>query len=160
MLSSLKIRQLAPVLVVLVASLAIFVAPASAAPTILKHTPKYPAAGERVTVTAKGFKKYAKYKVIVNDKTYKRSYRVSKHGKLKFSFRMPSIQAGSAIFIAAKFGKKFYVDEVFISDKAPVGGPNTKDCESSPYPPEPDGTCPDWSFENGIEIDEDDLSEY
>ncbi|MGH2959938.1 MAG: hypothetical protein ACRDKE_10050 [Solirubrobacterales bacterium] len=136
------------------AALAILVSPAAAAPGALKFKPKTPAVGQRVTVTGKGFKKKAKYKVIVNDKIYKRHYKTSKHGKLKFSFRMPQIPAGSAIFVAAKVGSTTRVAEIFVADAPPVGTSPTVDCASSPFPPEPDGTCPDWSFDDGLDEDE------
>ena len=54
MLSYLKVRHLALVLVAIAASFAFATASASAAPSILKHTPKYPAAGERVTLEPVG----------------------------------------------------------------------------------------------------------
>src|SRR6476659_8866409 len=96
------LRTLTFPLLAAAAALAILVSPAAAAPGPLKFSPTKPAVGQRVTVKGKGFKKKAKYKVIVNDKIYKRHYKTSKHGRLKFSFRMPQIEAGSAIFVAAK----------------------------------------------------------
>ena len=153
MIRTLTVRVLAPLLVT-VAMLAILVSPAAAVPGALKFSPKKPAVGERVKVTGTGFKKKAKYKVIVNDKIYKRHYRTSKHGKLKFSFRMPKIENGSAIFAAAKVGSTTRVAEIFVSDAPPVGKSPTVDCADSKYPPEPDGTCPDWSFDDGLDEDE------
>jgi hypothetical protein len=155
MISSLRVRHFAPVLLILAALFAINASPAIAAPGPLKFKPANPAAGERVTVTGKGYKHRAKYKIIVNDKTYKRSYRTSRHGKLRFSFRMPSIPNGQAIFVAAKVGKITSIAEIFIADAAPVGDPTITDCGSSPYPPLEDGTCSEWDFENGIDDPDD-----
>jgi hypothetical protein len=151
MIRSLSIRAVLPLSALLI--LAVFAGSAVAAPGPLKFSPKKPAVGKKVTVTGKGFKKRAKYKVIVNDVTYKRSYRTSKHGKLKFSFRMPQIAAGTAIFVAAKLGSQFSLAEIFVGDGPPVGKSPVIDCGASPYPPLPDGTCSDWDLTN--EIDED-----
>jgi hypothetical protein len=152
MLRTLKIRHLAPVLVIIAALVALTGAQASAAPSALKFKPKNPIEGQKVTVTATGYKKKAKYKIIVNDKTYKRSYKTSKHGKVKFSFKMPGIPVGQAIFIAIKQGKRTAIAEVFIGETpAATPGATKEACESSPYPPLEDGTCYDWSLDNGIE---------
>jgi hypothetical protein len=148
------LRKLTITLIAAVAFAAVLASPAAAAPGALKFSPKKPAVGQRVKVTGTGFKKKAKYKVIVNDKIYKRSYKTSKHGKLKFSFRMPPIAAGSAIFVAAKVGSTTRIAEIFVSDAPPVGKSPTVDCASSPFPPEDDGTCPDWSFHDGLDEDE------
>jgi len=153
MLRTLTVRLAAP-LFVAIAILAVTISPAAAAPGALKFSPKKPAVGQRVKVTGTGFKKKAKYKVIVNDKIYKRHYKTSKHGKLKFSFRMPQIPAGSAIFVAAKVGSVTRIAEIFVADAPPVGKSPTVDCASSPFPPEEDGTCPDWSFDDGLDEDE------
>lgn len=128
---------------------------AHAAPGALTWKPKNPAAGQRVTVSGKGFKKRAKYKITVNDIVYKRSYKTSKHGKLKFSFLMPQIEPGNAIFVGAKIGKVYRIAEVFIGDKPPVKPPKTTSCDDSPYPPYADGTCPEFGFDNGIDNDDD-----
>jgi hypothetical protein len=152
MLRTLKIRQLAPALIILAALVALTGAQASAAPSALKFKPKNPIEGQKVTVTATGYKKKAKYKIIVNDKTYKRSYKTSKHGKVKFSFKMPGIPVGQAIFIAIQQGKRTAIAEVFIgATPAATPGATKKACESSPYPPLEDGTCYDWSLNNGID---------
>lgn len=152
MLSSLKIRQLAPVLVVPAVLIALTGAQASAAPSALKFKPKNPTEGQKVTVTATGYKKKAKYKIIVNDKIYKRSYKTSKHGKVKFSFKMPGIPVGQAIFIAIQQGKRTAIAEVFIGETpAPTTGATKEACDSSPYPPFEDGTCYSWDFNNGID---------
>lgn len=151
MLRTLKIRQLAPALVVIAALLAVTAAPASAAPSALKFTPKNPIEGQKVTVTGKGYKKKAKYKIIVNDKTYKRSYKTSKHGKLKFSFKMPGVPSGQAVFIAVRQGKFTAIAEVFIGDTVPTTGATKEACADSPYPPFEDGTCYSMDFDNGIE---------
>ncbi|MBJ7459889.1 MAG: hypothetical protein JHD02_11910 [Thermoleophilaceae bacterium] len=156
MLSTLKIRHLAAILPIIAALFALTAAPALAAPGPLTFSPKKPAAGERVTVKGKGFKKRARYKIIVNDKTYKRSYKTSKHGRLKFSFRMPTIPNGQAIFVAAKVGKVTSIAEIFIADAPLVGDTNTANCEASKYPPFEDGTCPDWDFEDDLNEDDPD----
>ncbi|MFT4049666.1 MAG: hypothetical protein QM648_07480 [Solirubrobacterales bacterium] len=134
-------------------TLALAAASASAAPGALTWKPKKPAAGQRVTVSGKGFKKRAKYKITVNDIVYKRSYRTSKHGKVKFSFLMPEIAQGDAIFVGVKVGKVYRIAEVFISDKPAIKAPKKTDCGDSPYPPYPDGTCPDFGFDNGLDDD-------
>jgi len=151
MLRTLKIRQLAPVLIVLAALVALTGAQASAAPSALKFKPKNPTEGQKVTVTGKGYKKRAKYKILVNGKTYKRSYKTSKHGKLKFSFKMPGVPSGQAIFIAVKQGKTTSIAEIFIGDTAPTTGATKEACADSPYPPFEDGTCYSWDFDNGID---------
>lgn len=140
----------------LVASLvlALTAASASAAPGALTWKPKKPAAGKRVTVTGKGFKKRAKYKITVNDIVYKRGYQTSKHGKVKFSFLMPQIERGGAIFVGVKVGKVYRIAEVFISDAPPAAEPKKTECEDSPYLPYPDGSCPDFSFDNGLDEEE------
>lgn len=140
---------------VLATALALAIVPASAqaAAGALKWSPKKPAAGQRVTVTGKGFKKRAKYKITVNDIVYKRHYRTSKHGKLKFSFLMPQIDQGGAIFVGAKVGKVHRIAEVFIGIAPPIKPPKTTDCGDSPYPPYADGTCPDFSFDDGLDSD-------
>ncbi len=122
-------------------------ATAGASPSILKWSPTKPAAGQRVTVSATGFKKRAKYKITVNDVIYKRHYRTSRHGKLKFSFRMPPIEQGNSIFVGAKVGKTYRIGEIFIGagTPKPVG---TTDCGDSPFPPNADGTCPDLDFDD------------
>jgi hypothetical protein len=152
MIRSLTPRVLAPLLV-LAATLAILASPAAAAPSALKFSPKKPAVGQRVHVSGTGYKKKAKYKVIVNDVIYKRHYKTSKHGKLKFSFRMPKIESGSAIFVGAKVGKVTSIAEIFVSDAPPVGSSPTIDCANSPAAPEPDGTCPDFDFANDLDED-------
>ena len=154
MLRTLKIRQLAPVLIIIAALVALTGAQASAAPSALKFKPKNPIEGQKVTVTATGYKKKAKYKIIVNDKTYKRSYKTSKHGKVKFSFLMPQIEQGGAIFVGVKVGRVYRIAEIFIADAPPASDPKKTDCEGSPYPPYPDGTCPDFSFDNGLDEEE------
>lgn len=141
---------LAPFLIVL--SFA-FAQQAVAAPGALTWKPKKPAAGQKVTVTGKGFKKRAKYKITVNDVVYKRSYRTSRHGKLKFSFRMPQIEQGGAIFVGAKIGKTYRLAEIFISDLPPVAPPQTKSCEGSAYAPDADGKCPDFDLDNEIDAE-------
>lgn len=125
---------------------------AQAAPGALTWSPKKPTAGQRVTVTGKGFKHRAKYKITVNDVVYKRHYRTSKHGKLKFSFLMPQLEQGGAIFVGAKIGKVYRIAEIFIG-AAPAKPVKTVDCGDSPYPPYPDGTCPDFSFDNSLDGD-------
>jgi hypothetical protein len=139
--------------------LAILVSPAVAAPGPLKFKPKYPDVGQRVTVSGKGFKHRAKYKVIVDDITYKRTYKTSKHGKLKFSFLMPPTDKGTAIFVAAKLGKQFAVAEIFVSDKEqqPTNNPPTIDCANSPAAPEPDGKCYAYNFDD--EYDDEDFND-
>lgn len=152
MLSSLKIRHLAPVLVIIAALIAMTSAQASAAPGALKFKPTNPIEGQKVTVTGKGYKKKTKYKIIVNDKIYKKSYKTSKHGKLKFSFKMPGIPTGQAIFIAVKQGKTTSIAEVFIGETpAPTPGATKENCADSPYPPFEDGTCYGMDFHNGID---------
>lgn len=133
--------------------LALAATPASAAPGALTWSPKKPAAGQRVTVTGKGFKKRAKYKITVNDVIYKRHYRTSKHGKIKFSFLMPQIDQGGAIFVGAKIGKIYRIAEIFIGATPATKPPKKIDCGDSPYPPYPDGTCPDFSFDDGLDSD-------
>lgn len=142
----------------LLTSLALTASSAVAAPGALKWTPKNPAAGQRVTVTGKGFKKRAKYKITVNDVIYKRHYRASRHGKIKFSFLMPQIDQGGAIFVGVKIGRVYRIAEIFIGAQAPAKPVKRKDCGDSPYPPYPDGTCPDFSFDNAyddVELGED-----
>jgi hypothetical protein len=156
MLRSLTIRVLAPTLAA-AAMLAIVVSPASAAPGALKFSPTKPAVGKHVVVTGKGFKKRAKYKVIVNDVIFKRHYKTSKKGKLRFSFRMPAIESGSAIFVAAKVGSVTRIAEIFVSDAKPVGKSPVKDCADTPAPPLPDGTCSDWDFHD--ELDEENFED-
>lgn len=137
----------------LLAALALGASSAVAAPSALKWSPKKPAAGQRVTVTGTGFKKKAKYKITVDDVIYKRHYKTSKHGKVKFSFLMPQIELGNAIFVGAKIGKVYRIAEIFIGDKPAVRPPKKKDCGDSPYPPYPDGTCPDFGFDDGLDND-------
>ena len=133
---------------------------AQAAPGALKWSPTKPAAGARVTVTGKGFKKRAKYKITVNDVIYKRHYRTSKHGKVKFSFLMPQIDQGGAIFVGVKVGKLYRIAEIFIGSDAPAKPLKKQDSDNSPFPPYEDGTCPDFGIDNGLDDGEsDDLGE-
>lgn len=151
MLRTLTVRIFAPLLVA-VAMLAIAISPVAAAPSALKFKPKNPIEGQKVTVTGKGYKKKSKYKIIVNDKIYKRSYKTSKHGKLKFSFKMPGIPTGQAIFVAVKQGKTTSIAEIFIGETPPPTTGSTKEaCADSPYPPFEDGSCYSWDFNNGID---------
>lgn len=106
-----------------------------------------------MTVTGTRFKKRARYKITVNDIVYKRSYRTSKHGKVKFSFLMPQIEQGGAIFVGVKIGKTYRIAEIFIGDEPAAKPPKKTECADSPYPPYPDGSCPDFSFDNGLDED-------
>jgi hypothetical protein len=152
MIRSLTLRLVAPTLVIF-AAVAITVSPVAAAPSALKFKPKNPTEGQKVTVTGKGYKKKAKYKIIVNDKIYKKSYKTSKHGKLKFTFKMPGIPSGQAIFVAVQQGKTTSIAEIFIGDTPPDHAGSTKQAcdDGSPYPPFEDGTCYSWDFNNGID---------
>ncbi len=144
-------KRISLALLIALVALPGFSTAASAAPSALKFTPKNPTEGQKVTVTGKGYKKKAKYKIIVNDKTYKRSYKTSKHGKLKFSFKMPGVPSGQAVFIAVKQDKFTAIAEVFIGDTVPTTGATKEACAGSPYPPFEDGTCYSMDFNNGIE---------
>jgi hypothetical protein len=147
-------KRISLALLIALVAIAGFSTAASAAPSALKFKPKNPTEGQKVTITGKGYKHRAKYKIIVNDKVYKRSYRTSKHGKLKFSFKMPGVAVGQAIFVGVKQGKTTSIAEIFIAETPSTGAENgaTKEaCDDSPYPPFADGTCYAWDFGNGID---------
>lgn len=141
-------KRISLLLLAALACLALTASTSLAAPSALKWSPKKPAAGQKVTVSGKGFKKRAKYKITVNDVVYKRHYRTTRKGRLKFSFEMPQIPAGDAIFVGVKVGRVYRIAEIFIADKPPVDEPDKMACGDSPFPPYPDGTCPDFDFEN------------